>query len=124
MNKSRGETHMPSVQMNFNLKCLVRYDQEAAVFVSHCPGLQIYSQGETAEEAHAAITSAVTMYLEGAYDFDRLDQVLRRAGFRPVPPGQPLPSEFIEARTDDAQEISISVPMTLLISTASSECLQ
>jgi predicted RNase H-like HicB family nuclease len=71
-----------SVQMNFNLRGLVRHDDEASVFVSQCPALGIYSQGETIAEAREAINSAVAMYLATAYEFDRLDQVLRRAGFR------------------------------------------
>lgn len=117
---------MPSVQMMFNLKCLVRYDAEAGVFVSHCPALKLYSQGDTAEEANEAIKSAVSLYVETAYNFDRLDQVLRRAGFHLVPPGSQLPSEFIAVKHEgDVREIDISVPVTLLSSHDSpSECLQ
>ena len=95
---------MPSVQMVFNLTCLVRHDAEAAVFVSHCPALGVYSQGESEEEAREAIKSAATLYVEAAYDFDRLDQVLRRAGFRRVAPGSQPPeaSDFIAVAENDA----------------------
>ena len=54
-----------------------------------------------------------------------LDQLLTRAGFRAAQQGEPpRAAEFIAVR-DNAKEIDISVPMTLLASAASSsECLQ
>ena len=63
---------MPSVQMVFNLKCLMRRDEEASVVVSHCPALGVYSQGENEDEAREAIKSAVILYIQAAYDCDRL----------------------------------------------------
>jgi predicted RNase H-like HicB family nuclease len=125
MNMERT-TLMPSVEMVFNLTCLVRHDSEASVFVSHCPALGVYSQGETQEEANEAIKSAVTLFIEAAFDFDRLDQTLRRAGFKPVAPGTQLPesTEFIGVAAGNTQEINISVPVTLLASQTPSECLQ
>jgi predicted RNase H-like HicB family nuclease len=118
--------NMPSVQMMFNLKCFVRHDAEAAVFVSHCPALGVYSQGKDRDEALEAIKSAVSLYVASAYDFDRLDQILRRSGFKSVPTGSEPPemSEFIAVQPEDAQEIDISVPLTLLASRNRSECLQ
>ena len=42
------------------------YDSEATVWVSKCPALGIYSQGESEEEADLAIKEAVALFLQVA----------------------------------------------------------
>jgi predicted RNase H-like HicB family nuclease len=41
-------------------------DREGDGFVSHCPELDIASQGDTAEEAHGNSIEAVELFLETA----------------------------------------------------------
>lgn len=71
---ARGELRMV-------LPCHIKRDDEAGVFVSHCPSLNVYSQGETEREAIDAIQSALHLYISAAYRFDKLDQILHQAGF-------------------------------------------
>ena len=42
----------------------VQEDKEVGGFVSYCPALDVYSQGETRIEAHRAIREAVILMLE------------------------------------------------------------
>lgn len=51
----------------FRLTCEVRRDEQANVFVSSCPGMDVYSQGETEGEAVTAIKSAVGLYIKAAF---------------------------------------------------------
>lgn len=43
------------------MRYTVQYDNEAEVFVSHCPALNIYSQAKTEKEAQLAIKEAVSL---------------------------------------------------------------
>ncbi len=51
----------------FRLACRVRRDEQTDVFVSVCPSMNVYSQGETEDEAIAAIKSAVGLYIKAAF---------------------------------------------------------
>ena len=57
---------MADADMIVRFACIVRKDERASAFVSYCPALDIYSQGETEEEAIAGIQSAVALYLKAA----------------------------------------------------------
>ncbi|MBU7015893.1 MAG: type II toxin-antitoxin system HicB family antitoxin [Theionarchaea archaeon] len=49
-------------------------------YVSFCPELGVYSQGETIEEAKANLTEAVELYLESAKKLGILEEVLEEVG--------------------------------------------
>jgi len=99
------------------MNCEVGYDQDAEVFVSHCPTLDVYSQGETEAEALDAIKSAVTLHVTTAFDFQRLDKVLR--GFEKIESGGPEhPAtdyrEFVSVRVKpEMKQVPISLPLRL-----------
>lgn len=63
-----------------NVKIGVRHDDDAGVFVGFCPRFNVYSQGETGDEAKEAVTSAICMRLRTAFDHGRVETVLRQAG--------------------------------------------
>ena len=99
----------------------VRHDEDAGVFVSFCPRLEVYSQGETHEEAVEAIKGAITLRLSTAFDHNRLDRILRKAGFQSIQQGQAIltePEEFVhdvDVKMDkDYTEVPVEVPLTLL----------
>ncbi len=52
-------------------------------YVTFCPELGVYSQGETIEEARANLTEAVELYLESAKELGILGEVLEEAGVEP-----------------------------------------
>lgn len=84
----------------------------------------MYSQGDTEEEAVEAVQDAVRMHLTTAFDFNRLDKVLRRAGFMGLtaPGAKPsnLPienAEFVQvAVRKDSKQHSIRIPLQMLAS--------
>lgn len=43
---------------------IVKFDEETKSYISHCPLLNIYSQGQTEAEAISALKSAVKLYVE------------------------------------------------------------
>jgi len=110
---------MATIEFTINMNCEVGYDQDTEVFVSHCPTLDVYSQGETEEEALDAIKSAVTLHVTTAFDFQRLDRVLRKAGFEKIESsGAERPAtdsrEFVSVRVKpEMKQVPISLPLRL-----------
>lgn len=66
--------------------CAVRSDVDAGVFVSWAPGLDIYSQGMTEEEAIRALDDAVTLFVNRCGELGILDEQMRAAGFKKIAP--------------------------------------
>jgi predicted RNase H-like HicB family nuclease len=105
----------------------IEYDAEACVFVSSCPVLKMFSQGESEPEAKEALEEAIGMQLTAAYRFDRIHQLLVRSGFTKMTGiGAPddaenFPGEYVSVTTEHAEkakQFEIEVPLTLLAAAA------
>ncbi len=92
-------TRPKGIQVTFmaRLKAGIKRDEEAKVWVSYVPALQLYSQGTTKARAKRAIASAVSLFLTTAYEHGVWDKALRNVGLTPTPTGQPPgpDSEFV-----------------------------
>ncbi|MBI3089248.1 MAG: type II toxin-antitoxin system HicB family antitoxin [Candidatus Tectomicrobia bacterium] len=53
--------------------------EEADGFVSHCPEFDIWSQGDTEEEALAMLTEAVDLHIEEAQELGYLAELIQEA---------------------------------------------
>ena len=117
---------LPHVTFNFNIT--LRPDPVADVVVSYCPALGIYSQGQDEAEAQQAIQEALGLYLETAFEHDRLDQILRRAGFAQLSSmslEDAIQNQMEYVAVHHEKEIPIEVPLYLLAQqTKTVECLQ
>ncbi len=51
-------------------------------YVTFCPELGVYSQGETIEEAKINLIEAVELYLESAKELGILQEILEEAGLK------------------------------------------
>ena len=51
-------------------------------YVSYCPALDIYSQGESEEEAISMLAEAIEMFIKSCFDRGVLFQVLEDCGWR------------------------------------------
>ncbi len=69
------------LQIQVNLSGAIRRDADADVFVSYCPALKLYSQGEDEVQAMEALKSAVGLFLTTCFDRGQWDAALRDAGF-------------------------------------------
>jgi predicted RNase H-like HicB family nuclease len=116
----------PHIKFNFNIT--LRPDSVAGVVVSYCSALGVYSQGENEAEAQQAIEEALGLYLETAFEHDRLDQVLRRAGFAQLSSislEHAIQNQMEYVAVHQEKEIAIEVPLYLLAQqTKTAECLQ
>lgn len=60
------------------------YDGQSSTYVSCCPALMVYSQGQTVEEACSAISSGVKLFLESCISRGILEEVLHERGIRKI----------------------------------------
>lgn len=108
------------MQVIVNLHGAIRKDADADVFVSFCPALKLYSQGETEEQATDALKSAVTLFLEHCIEHGHIDAALKSVGMTRTSASalssvESSVKEWIaiqEAKFDDA--FPFSVPINLL----------
>ena len=116
------------ITISVKLTATIEYDDEAGVFVSRTPVLNIFSQGDSEVEAKEALEEAIVMQLRASYRFDRIHQLLVRAGFTKIvglgPPddietfsGQYVSVDVTE-HNDKAKHYEIEVPMTLVAAAA------
>ena len=56
---------------------------EGAYYVSVCPPLDVYSQGETEEVALANLAEALRLFIESCFERGTLVEVLKDCGFAP-----------------------------------------
>jgi predicted RNase H-like HicB family nuclease len=76
---------MLEMKIFFQLKGAFRDDATAGGVISYCPALNVFSHGKTKEEAKEALCNALTLFLETCYQRDTLWNILRKAGFTPLP---------------------------------------
>ena len=65
-----------SVGFNISIQLEISYDEEVKQWVSCCPVLDLYSQGDTKEQAIENIHEAVSLFLGTCYELGTLNQVL------------------------------------------------
>lgn len=68
------------IKLDVRLRAGIKYDEDAEVFVTYAPALQISSQGESKITAKEALIDAVQMLLTTAYEKGVLDKMLHGAG--------------------------------------------
>ena len=54
-----------------------------AYYISVCPPLDVYSQGETEEIALANLAEALRLFIESCFERGTLEEVLKGCGFAP-----------------------------------------
>ncbi len=68
--------------LTFSLPYVVKKREQW--YLSHCPALDVYSQGETQEKAIINLKEAIELFVVSCFDRGTLDSVLKECGFEPV----------------------------------------
>jgi predicted RNase H-like HicB family nuclease len=69
-----------AVDISLDLLCTVHRDAPRR-WVAGCPALDVYSQGQSEEDAARSLAEAVALWVESCLERDTLDQALRELGF-------------------------------------------
>lgn len=89
------------VRVEIKVPALVR--QEGEWFISHCPVLDVTSQGKTNEEALSNLVEALQLFVQTCFEMGTLGEVLRDCGFKPD-----------GGEKEDEDGNMISVPLSLV----------
>lgn len=67
--------------IGFNLKLPFTVTKKRKYWVSGCPVLDIFSQGETKSKALENLREAISMFLVSCYERNTLNEVMKESGF-------------------------------------------
>ncbi|HEY3129585.1 MAG TPA: hypothetical protein VGL91_09005 [Acidobacteriota bacterium] len=115
--KGEAKIMAKAITLAFQLAGAIRFDKEIAVHVSYCPALDIFSQGNTQDEAKQALQSAVQMFVMRCYEKGTLLTVLKDRGFaasQPILSPQDAAGEFIflgKQHYEGVFELNVPIPL-------------
>ena len=92
-------------KLQFEMKVPVEIFKDGSVYVSYCPIFDVYSQGDTEEDAKKNLIEALTGFIITCYEMGTLSEVLRNSGFSP---SEKL--ELDEPEDNDLNFIDIPLP--------------
>lgn len=70
-----------SLKLEIEFDATIKIKKDPVGFVSYCPCLDLWSQGDTEEEAEKNIREAISLFLESCHERGTLDSVLKDCGF-------------------------------------------
>jgi predicted RNase H-like HicB family nuclease len=100
--------------ITFEVSLPFKIKKEAKYFISHCPPLDVWSQGKTEEKAMSNLIEAVRLFLVDCFERGTLERVLKASGFVAVrkSPKRHKPSSKNE----------INVPLPFIIDQEMARC--
>ena len=99
-----------SVRFSIHLPAVI--EKKKKWYIARCPVLDVYSQGETEEQAKKNLSEALAMFLISCHERGTLDAVLKDCGF--------APDYSLAQETVDLAEY-IDVPIPFLVNIADSK---
>lgn len=97
------------------LSALVRREKES--WLAGCPSLDVYTQGETADEAKANLREAVELWIDSCIERNTLGKALQELGWFRVPPGTsaPVGIDTIEVLREGTESLGEEFPLEVTI---------
>jgi predicted RNase H-like HicB family nuclease len=98
------------VKIKIEMQLPVSIQKKEKWFVSSCPILDVFSQGETEEQAKKNLIEALSLFLTSCYERGTFEAVLQQCGFKKAV------SDDVIGYEQPASEVSelIDVPLYLL----------
>lgn len=100
--------------IHFRMKIPAEVKREGNWFVSRSPHLDVYSQGQTPDEALKNLVEALQLFMESCFERGVLEQVLKDCGFRPA---HDVHVNTRHHREQD-QYVDVDVPFSLVANAA------
>lgn len=72
------------IPIKFHVQLPIGVKQESKWFISWCPVLDLFSQGETHDKAIENMIEAIQLFLKDCLERGTIGEVLRQQGFREV----------------------------------------
>jgi predicted RNase H-like HicB family nuclease len=74
----------PSHRMKMTIELAIRIIRKEKWYVTACPGLDVVSQGDSAEVAKEHLAEALRLFFTSCLERGTLEAVLKECGFLPV----------------------------------------
>ena len=81
---------MSWTRIAFQLSVPIDVRPDDVGYVAHCPALDVYSQGDTEQDALDNLNEALRLFVESCYLRGTLERVLKDCGFEPDTDPEPL----------------------------------
>ena len=94
------------ITFHFPVQCV----QKERWYVASCPILDVFSQGDTPEQAQNNLIEALTLFLTSCFERGTLDAVLKECGFHTHKTAIPSEGEFIHIPIHLLQQSNHSQP--------------
>ena len=95
-----------SMQVELTAKLPVKIKKRGKFYVSSCPLLEVYSQGETKARALENIKEALQLFLMSCFERGTLGTVFRERGFKPS-------TRIVHHTSTPSKYQSVTVPLPL-----------
>ncbi|MBM3299127.1 MAG: type II toxin-antitoxin system HicB family antitoxin [Deltaproteobacteria bacterium] len=102
--KPRGR--MKVIKATFTVTLPIQIHKEGGVYVSSCPLLDVWSQGETLKHAEENLVEAIQLFINSCFVRGTLDKVLRECGFVPL---ATMPKA--QAKSIQGRQVKVPVPI-------------
>ena len=93
-----------------SVSCQVQSDEVG--YIAQCPALDVFSQGETEEEAMDNLAEALQLFVESCRERGTLDTVLKECGFQ-VDPARPSIGQLPSSRSHSTPHIDVQIPLMI-----------
>jgi predicted RNase H-like HicB family nuclease len=97
---------MKPIKIEFSAKLPFRIKKSGKYYISDCPILDVYSQGNTEEEAKVNLIDALSLFFISCYERGTLDSVLKECGFEATKPSK-------KKRKIDFNYIDVPIPFSV-----------
>ena len=104
MNRMKKKTQL---ELTFKLPIDIKKDEDVG-YVSHCPPLDVWSQGKTKAEAEKNIKEAVNLFVVSCLERGTIFNVMAECGFKAISKKQPKK----RAKTPPFKHINVSIPFS------------
>ena len=93
------------MQVTFNVKLPAEVKKKGKMYISRCPLLDVYSQGETENQAVKNLAEALQLFILSCFERGVLNKVLTECGFKlaRVKTAKPIPSKY--------KSINVNIPL-------------
>lgn len=89
--------------------------QEDDLWVAGCPSLDVFSQGNSAEDAKANLQEAVELWIDSCLERNKLGEALRELGWYRISPGSLHPSHEVMEIVGQPESLGDEYPLEVEI---------
>ena len=104
-----------SVQLELIFRLPIAIKKDQVGYVSHCPPLDVWSQGDTKAEARKNIREAVSLFVVSCIERGTLDEVMKECGFQPTQTKK-------SGKMRSSNNIDVSIPFNVTHSAGADLC--